>query len=50
MNDYQITVIPGDGVGSEVSTEAIKVLKASAKKHGFGIEIIDFDWGCDYCL
>lgn len=50
MNDYQIAVIPGDGVGPEVSTEAIKVLKASAKKHGFGIETIDFDWGCDYYL
>ena len=50
MPDYRIAVIPGDGVGNEVSAEAVKTLKAVAERHGFGIETVSFDWGCDYYL
>jgi len=50
MAHYRIAVIPGDGVGNEISAEATKILYAVAEKYGFGIETVKFDWGCDYYL
>ncbi len=35
MNEYQIAVIKGDGIGPEIVTEAMKVLDAAGKKYGF---------------
>ena len=32
--EYKIAVIPGDGIGPEVVTEAVKVLKAVGEKYG----------------
>lgn len=50
MSSYRIAVIPGDGVGNEVAREAVKILTASADKHGFRVQIESFDWGCDLYL
>lgn len=50
MSSYRIAVIPGDGVGNEVASEATKILKAVADKHEFNVKTEDFDWGCDYYL
>jgi tartrate dehydrogenase/decarboxylase/D-malate dehydrogenase len=50
MKSYDIAVIPGDGIGGEVSEEAVKVLDAVADKYGFVAKIEYFDWGCDYYL
>ncbi len=50
MKTYDIAVIPGDGVGMEVSEEAIKILHTVADKYGFGVKTETFDWGCDYFL
>lgn len=50
MPDYRIAIIPGDGVGEEVSAEAVKVLKAVAQKHGFGLETESFPWSCEHYL
>lgn len=50
MKTYNIAVIPGDGVGREVSDEAIKILRAAAAKHAFEVKTQDFGWGCDYYL
>ncbi len=50
MKNYRIAVIPGDGVGSEVSAEAVKILWTVAQKHGFSVETTEFEWGCDYYL
>ena len=49
-NKYTIAVIPGDGVGSEVCREAIKVGEAAAESCGASLELQWFDWGCDYYL
>ena len=38
---YKIAVLPGDGIGLEVMTEATQVLKQSAKLYGFGVELED---------
>lgn len=50
MNDYRVAVIPGDGVGPEVATEAMAVAEAAGKAYGFEIEFRVFDWGCDRYL
>jgi len=50
MPSYQIALIPGDGVGQEVSIEAAKVLKAVAEKHGLDLKTTEFDWSCEYYL
>jgi tartrate dehydrogenase/decarboxylase/D-malate dehydrogenase len=50
MKAYRIAVIPGDGVGKEVTAEAVKILNAVSQKHGFNVETETFDWGCDYYL
>jgi 3-isopropylmalate dehydrogenase len=38
MSTYKIAVLGGDGIGPEVISEAIKVLKMVAKKSGVGFE------------
>ena len=35
---YNITLLPGDGIGPEVITESVKVLDAVADKSGFSLE------------
>jgi tartrate dehydrogenase/decarboxylase/D-malate dehydrogenase len=50
MSSYRIAIIPGDGVGNEVASEATKILRAVADKHAFRVETRNFDWGCDYYL
>lgn len=42
---YRIATIPGDGVGVEVTAEAIKALDASAVRFGFGVSYTDYDLG-----
>jgi 3-isopropylmalate dehydrogenase len=46
----RIAVIPGDGIGKEVTPEALKVLKAVAAATGRSIEFVEFDWGADKYL
>lgn len=50
MSDYRIAVIPGDGVGPEISTEAMAVVTTAARIHGFGVDFELFDWSCDRYL
>jgi len=50
MTDYRVAVIPGDGVGSEVAAEAVRVLEAAGSRFGFGLNTETFDWGCDWYL
>jgi len=50
MNSYDIAFIPGDGVGTEVSAEAIEILNAIGDKYGLQLKIESFGWNCDYYL
>ena len=51
MKKYRIAVIPGDGVGPEVLTEGMKVLKrVSELDETFQYEETWFPWGCEYYL
>ena len=47
---YKIAVIPGDGTGPEVVTEALKVMEAACQKHGVTYETQQFDFGGDRYL
>lgn len=42
---YKIAVVPGDGTGPEVVAEAVKVLKATADKFKFKVDLTNFDFG-----
>ncbi len=42
---YRIATIPGDGVGIEVTAEAVKALDAAAVRYGFSVDYSDYDVG-----
>lgn len=46
MKNYKLAVLPGDGIGAEVVEAAMAVLRAVARKHGFGLDETLFDWSC----
>jgi len=45
MNEYNIAVIAGDGIGPEVIREGLKVLNAAADKFKFRLKTTAFDFG-----
>lgn len=45
MSSYRIAAIPGDGVGIEVTTEAVRALEAAGGRYGFSIDFTDYDLG-----
>ena len=45
MNTYKIAVVPGDGIGPEVTSSAIEVLKAVAAKCGFEMTFEEYKVG-----
>lgn len=50
MVSYDIAVIPGDGIGPEVTTAAMEVLGEAADRHGFTLEQTVYDWGTERYL
>lgn len=51
MKEYRIAVIPGDGIGQEVTPEGVRVLDAVGEATGACRMRYDyFPWGCDYYL
>src|SRR5215471_11758487 len=46
----RIAVIPGDGIGVEVTPQAVKVLKAVCAPTNRALEFVEFDWGADKYL
>ena len=47
MSTYSIAVIPGDGIGKEVMSPALRVLEAAGAKFGFNTRFRHFDWSCE---
>ncbi|MEX2278913.1 MAG: 3-isopropylmalate dehydrogenase [Acidimicrobiia bacterium] len=45
MPSYRIATIPGDGVGIEVTSEAVKAVDAAATRFGFTVSYSDYDLG-----
>jgi 3-isopropylmalate dehydrogenase len=46
----RIAVIPGDGIGKEVTAEAVKVVRAVAKASGKVIDLQHLPWSADHFL
>jgi len=46
----RIALIPGDGVGKEVTPEAVKVIRAAVGRSNRAVEFVEFDWGADKFL
>ncbi len=45
MSHYTIAVLPGDGIGPEVTAEAVRVLQAAAALFGFTVETAEYAIG-----
>ena len=46
----RIAVVPGDGIGPEVTREAVRVLRRLQETRGLELEFVDFDWGAEKFL
>jgi 3-isopropylmalate dehydrogenase len=46
----RIAVIPGDGIGKEVTPEGVKVIRAATAQRNRPLEFVEFDWGADKFL
>src|SRR3954470_5443804 len=46
----KIAVIPGDGIGKDVTAEAVKVIEAVGRKFGRSFDLEHLPWSADYFL
>ncbi|HEX8708121.1 MAG TPA: 3-isopropylmalate dehydrogenase [Pyrinomonadaceae bacterium] len=46
----RVAVIPGDGIGPEVITEAVRILEHLRETHGVELALTHFDWGAERYL
>ncbi len=47
---HRIAVVAGDGIGPEVTREAVRVLEHVREKHSIQLELQHFDWSADKFL
>jgi len=47
---HVVAVLPGDGIGPEVTAEARKAVDAAGARLGFGVDWVEFDLGADRYL
>ena len=48
MSEKKIAVIGGDGIGPEVTDQALKVMRAAAEVYGFKLDITEYPFGSEY--
>ena len=48
MPEYRLAVYPGDGIGPEVTAEAVRTLEAAAARFGFSLRLTDIPWGIEH--
>jgi 3-isopropylmalate dehydrogenase len=46
----RVAIIPGDGIGQEVTAQAVAVLEAVAKRSGMSLQLVPLPWGADHYL
>ena len=46
----RIAVIPGDGIGVEVTAEAVKIVRAIGEVHGRRFELATLPWSANHYL
>jgi 3-isopropylmalate dehydrogenase len=50
MTEYDVAVLGGDGIGPEVTAEAMKVVDAAAEVFGFRLRRTEYPFGTDHYL
>ena len=50
MGKHRIAVIAGDGIGTEVMPEGLRVMEAAGRKFGIEFAWQEFPWSCEYRL
>ena len=50
MTSYNVGLLPGDGIGPEVTREGLKVLKAVAELEGAQVNLVDYPYSGEYYL
>ncbi|HEV8542981.1 MAG TPA: isocitrate/isopropylmalate family dehydrogenase [Verrucomicrobiae bacterium] len=51
MKRFKIAIYPGDGIGVDVTREAVRVLHAAQSAiDGFELDLTTFDWGAEFWL
>lgn len=50
MNELEIAVIPGDGIGKEVVPEGVRALEVLSGQYDFKVEFTEFPYSCNYYL
>ncbi|PKA43538.1 tartrate dehydrogenase (plasmid) [Rhizobium sullae] len=50
MKIYQIALLPGDGIGRDVTDAAWAVLEKASNAAGFALSGTSYPWSCDYYL
>ena len=48
MKTHSIALIPGDGIGVDVTDATMEVLTAAGEAHGFALKTETFPWSCEY--
>ncbi len=46
----RVAVLPGDGIGQEMTAEAVKVMGAAAERFGLDLEMVELPWNADHYL
>lgn len=50
MRHYKIALIPGDGIGVDVTDATMQVLAVAAQRFGFELQSESFPWSCQHYL
>ncbi|PTW62916.1 tartrate dehydrogenase/decarboxylase/D-malate dehydrogenase [Breoghania corrubedonensis] len=50
MKTHKLALIPGDGIGVDVTDATMQVLNATANRFGFALACETFPWSCEYYL
>ena len=48
--ERRFAIVPGDGIGVDVTREAVRVLEAASKAFGFTLSLTSFPYGADHFL
>jgi 3-isopropylmalate dehydrogenase len=48
MKSYKIALLPGDGIGPEVTAEAVKAVEAAGARHGFSVQWAAYPFGAGH--
>jgi 3-isopropylmalate dehydrogenase len=50
MNPQRVAVLPGDGIGKDVTVEAVKVLEVAAERWSLPLELVHLPYDADHFL